>query len=70
MQSLSIENRRESESLLLTARQAARTLNISGRTLWSLTNRGDVPCIRIGRSVRYSTDDLREFIDRQRSKCE
>ena len=51
---------------LLTPREAAETLRISDRTLWTLTQRGDVPCVRIGRSVRYDADDLRQFVARQK----
>lgn len=52
---------------LLTAREAAIALSISERTLWNLTNRGDLPCIRLGRSVRYSREDLLGWIEKQ--KC-
>ena len=47
---------------------AADTLAISTRKLWSLTASGDIPCIRIGRSVRYSISDLQEWIDRNRDR--
>ncbi len=52
----------ESNGLLLTARQAARELAISERTLWGLTARGEIPCVRIGRAVRYSRSALVEWI--------
>jgi excisionase family DNA binding protein len=51
-----------SQSQLLTPKQAAERLAISPRKLWSLTASGDVSCCRIGRSVRYSVDDLAAFI--------
>ena len=38
---------------LLSASQAAKLLNISERSLWSLSNSGQIPCLRIGRLVRY-----------------
>jgi excisionase family DNA binding protein len=53
--------------LLLTAAQAARALAISPRTLWSLTRRGEIPAVRIGRAVRYDRRDLVEYLDRLRS---
>ena len=56
-----------SERLLVKAPQAAEMLAISQRLLWSLTNRGDVPCLRIGRSVRYDVTDLRSWIESK--KC-
>jgi excisionase family DNA binding protein len=52
--------------LLLTARQAAAALSVSERTLWTLTQRGDLPAVRIGRSVRYDPGDLRAWIERQK----
>ena len=52
------------EPMLLTARQAARVLTISARTLWSLTKDGQIPAVRIGRAVRYDPADLRRWIDR------
>ena len=49
--------------LLLTARQAAQVLGISPRTLFSLTKNGDLPVVRFGRLVRYSPNDLRDWIE-------
>ncbi|MEW4490966.1 helix-turn-helix domain-containing protein [Thalassoglobus sp. JC818] len=54
------------EDLLVTPRQAANLLSISERTLWGMTKRCDLPHIRIWRSVRYSVEDLRDWIARQR----
>jgi predicted DNA-binding transcriptional regulator AlpA len=49
---------------LLTARQAAESLSICEKTLWSITMpRGPLRAVKIGRSVRYSIQDLREFIE-------
>lgn len=56
------QERTESPKLLVTAREAAAALSISERSLWGLTNQGLLRCVRIGRSVRYAVDDLREFI--------
>lgn len=53
-------------ALLLNANQAAEALAISPRKLWSMTSSGEVPCLRIGRSVRYSVDELRRWIDDQK----
>ena len=43
---------------LVNTRQAARYLGISPRSLWSLYNRGELPTVRLGRSVRFDVDDL------------
>ena len=49
--------------LLLTTPQAAEALQISPRTLWALTARGEIPVVRIGRSVRYPASALRTFVE-------
>ena len=52
------------EPLLLTARQAAKTLAISERSLYTLTKSGSIPAVRFGgRNVRYDPSDLRRWID-------
>ena len=48
--------------MLLTPREAAETLAISPRTLWTRTNCGELPCVRIGRSVRYRPESLRDWL--------
>jgi excisionase family DNA binding protein len=50
--------------LLLAPPEAAKALAIGQRKLWELTNRGVLPAVRIGRSVRYDVRDLAAFIDR------
>jgi len=55
------------DRLLLTPRAAAQALAIGERTLWNLTNRGELPCVRLGRSVRYDPADLRRFIEAQKA---
>jgi excisionase family DNA binding protein len=55
------------EELLLKAPAAAKALGISERALWTLTRKGDIPHVKIGRSVRYSPDDLRAWIGSQKS---
>jgi excisionase family DNA binding protein len=53
--------------ILVRPREAARLLAISERKLWDLTNRNQIPCVRIGRSVRYSPLDLQAWTEAQ--KC-
>jgi predicted DNA-binding transcriptional regulator AlpA len=52
--------------LLLRPREAAKLLGISERTLWGYSRSGQLPePIRVGNNVRYSIDQLREWIDSQ-----
>jgi predicted DNA-binding transcriptional regulator AlpA len=51
---------------LLNCRDAARALAISERNLWSRTQTGEIPHVRIGRSVRYCVRDLEAWIDAQK----
>lgn len=55
------------EPLLLNARDAAKTLAISERTLHTLSKAGDIPVIRFGRTVRFSLADLRQWIASKRA---
>ncbi|MEO6708566.1 MAG: helix-turn-helix domain-containing protein [Planctomycetota bacterium] len=50
------------EPLLLRPGEAAKLLAISPRKLWELTNMGEVPVIRIGRSLRYPREALRAWV--------
>lgn len=53
---------------LYKAREAAKRLAVSERTLWSQTEpRGTIPAVRIGKSVRYSEAALDEWIAHQLS---
>lgn len=53
---------------LLTSREAANFLRVSTRTLFNLTTpNGSIPCVRVGRSVRYSPTALQEWVERQQS---
>lgn len=53
-------------NLVLRPREAAQALGISERTLWSLTApRGPLPCVKIGRSVRYCPDALKAYLASQ-----
>ena len=53
---------------LLTCREAADYLRVSTRTLFNLTTpHGPIPCIRVGRGVRYSPAALQAWVDDQQS---
>lgn len=52
--------------LLVRPPEAARLLAISSRKLWSLTAGKEIPCVRIGRVVRYDLAELRDWIEQQK----
>jgi excisionase family DNA binding protein len=56
-----------SQMLLLTAKQAAKMLSISERMLWTLTDTGEIQCVRIRRAVRYAFGDLQKYVESHRS---
>jgi excisionase family DNA binding protein len=45
---------------------SSRALSISERTLFTLTQRGEIPAVRIGRAVRYEAADLQAYIVRRK----
>jgi excisionase family DNA binding protein len=53
----------DSDRLLIGAQAAAKQLSISARTLWTLTDEGQVPFVRVGRRVLYSPTALKAWID-------
>jgi excisionase family DNA binding protein len=54
------------EKLLVTPPEAAKLLSIGKRKLWSLTAGRQIPCVRIGKLVRYDPADLRAWIEQQK----
>ena len=49
--------------ILLKPDEAAAAMGLSPRALFSLTRKGAVPCIRLGKLVRYSPSALRRAFD-------
>ena len=58
------------DRLALRPREAARLLGIGQRLLWSKTNAGEIPHLRIGRCVVYPIDQLRSWLAGQAAKGE
>jgi excisionase family DNA binding protein len=54
-----------SMKLLLSAREAAKAMSISERTLWTLTKEGKIPCVRIKKRVLYNLRELERWIENQ-----
>ena len=55
-------------SLGLRPREAAKALGIGERLLWSKTNAGEIPHLRVGRAIIYPVDLLRDWMAEQASK--
>jgi excisionase family DNA binding protein len=53
---------------LLKTEEAARYLAVSPRQVQYLSQRGELPCVRIGNSTRYTKGDLDDFVDRCRQR--
>lgn len=47
--------------ILVGIEDVARMLNISSRTVWTLTVSGNLPHVRIGRRVLFPVDAVREW---------
>lgn len=54
--------------LALRPKDATKALGIGSRLLWSMTNRGEIPHVRLGRAVVYPVDDLRRWLSEQAQK--
>lgn len=50
------------EPLSYRPKDAARALGLSERTLWTLTQRGELPHVRVGGCVLYPVDALRDHL--------
>ena len=51
---------------LLSVREVAERLAVSRKTVYRLLERGDLPSVKIGWTVRVHPDDLAEFIKTNR----
>ncbi|MEW6249648.1 MAG: helix-turn-helix domain-containing protein [Planctomycetota bacterium] len=49
-------------------KEAAKALGIGPRLLWTMTNRGEIPHVRLGRAVLYPVDALRRWLVEQVAK--
>ena len=54
----------ELPTLLLKPKQAAQVLALGERTLWQLTEDGEVPAVYVGKAKRYRLADLLEWVNR------
>lgn len=51
---------------LITPRETAKMLSVSERTLFSWSRKGILPCVRVGRIVRYDLQDVENCVKKNR----
>jgi excisionase family DNA binding protein len=56
---------RDPEPALLTIEEAARYLRLSRAKVYSMAARGELPAVKMGRSVRVRRDRLDAWLDSQ-----
>jgi len=61
------DNSNGAKTGLLNCQEVAEHLGISESMAYTLTKRGEIPSVRLGRSVRVRPEDLQAFISRQAS---
>lgn len=54
------------EEPLLTPADAARLLVVKTSWIYEAVRDGRLPCVRIGRHIRFLRSDLEQFVDKQR----
>ena len=55
-------------SPLLSAGQAAGMLSVRPSWIYDAARRGELPCVRLGKHVRFLRSDLEHWVARQRSQ--
>jgi excisionase family DNA binding protein len=54
------------EPVMYTIEEVAVILKVCDRTIWVITNSGELPYIKFGRSKRILDSDLKDFMARKR----
>lgn len=52
----------DDDGFLLTPRETAKRLAISERHLFHLTHSGQLPCVRVGKCVRYNVETIQQWV--------
>jgi len=60
------QDKRGQIRLLISRPEAAAALAVCEKTIYNMVQNGDLPEIKIGKSVRYSVDDLKAWIENQK----
>jgi excisionase family DNA binding protein len=63
------DTEKTADRLALRPKEAARALGISDRLLWTKTNCGEIPHLRIGKRVLYRVAELQRWLAEQAAKA-
>ena len=63
------ESRTAAGALLVDTAEAGRLLGVGRSSIVNLANDGELPRVRIGRSVRFSTADVEALVERRRQSA-
>ncbi|MDI6854684.1 MAG: helix-turn-helix domain-containing protein [Deltaproteobacteria bacterium] len=58
----------ELKETFMTTRELADLLRVSEMTVRRLASRGEIACYRFGRKMRFSVDDVQEFMKRSKTR--
>lgn len=58
----SVTNGASAPRLALRPKDAAKALGVGERLLWSMTNRGEIPHIKLGKCVLYPVAELERWL--------
>ncbi len=58
------------EKLLLTPQECSETIQVGRSRMYELLASGDIPSVKIGRSIRIPIDALKKWIEDQQSDLE
>ena len=53
------------DRILIDIRETARRLSLSERTVFALKSRGELPCVRVGKALRFRLRDLEAWAESQ-----
>lgn len=54
--------------LAMRPKEAAKALGIGERLLWSMTNRGEIPHLKLGKAVLYPVLELQRWLSERAQK--
>lgn len=56
----------DDEQILMRPARVAKLLDLSRSAVYDLINRGEIPSVRIGRSVRVKISSIRDIVESRR----